>query len=51
MSRPEIARTAYLAEISRRFESSPVVALLGARQVGKSTLARRFAAEFDGPVH
>ena len=51
MSKPDISRAAHLTEISRRFESSPVVALLGARQVGKSTLARRFAEDFDGPVH
>lgn len=27
-----------------------VLALLGARQVGKSTLARQLAASWDGPV-
>lgn len=29
----------------------PVVAILGARQVGKTTMARRIAAGFDRPVH
>lgn len=35
-------------------DKSPIVALLGARQVGKTTLARHLAtawAESDGPVH
>ncbi len=32
-----------------RMRESPVVALLGARQVGKTTLAEQVAAEWDGP--
>ncbi|MCB0968733.1 MAG: ATP-binding protein [Ilumatobacter sp.] len=31
--------------------TNPAVALLGARQVGKTTLARRIAETFVGPVH
>jgi predicted AAA+ superfamily ATPase len=31
-------------------ERHPVVGLLGARQVGKTTLARQLAARYDGPV-
>ena len=30
---------------------APIVALLGARQVGKTTLARQIAAAWPGPVH
>ena len=29
---------------------NPVVAIVGARQVGKTTLARMFAADYRGPV-
>ena len=43
-----LARSAHLLEIRRLLKSFPVVALLGARQVGKSTLAREIAAGFDG---
>jgi predicted AAA+ superfamily ATPase len=51
VTEPSFPRTAAVAEIRRRFRTSPVVALLGARQVGKSTLARQFAAGHKGPVH
>ena len=37
-----------LLELLRRH---PVVAILGARQVGKTTLARRLAQDLDRPVH
>ncbi|MBL8488554.1 MAG: ATP-binding protein, partial [Rhodocyclaceae bacterium] len=33
-----------------RLDAFPVVALLGPRQVGKTTLARQLAAQWDGPV-
>ncbi len=38
-----IKRPAYLEEIRRKLLSSPVVALLGPRQAGKTTLARAIA--------
>jgi len=38
------------AEVARLLRQLPVVALLGARQVGKTTLARRIAASYRGPV-
>src|SRR5688500_15026525 len=39
-----IARGAHVAKVERLLRQSPIVALLGARQVGKSTLAREIAA-------
>jgi predicted AAA+ superfamily ATPase len=45
-----LARHEHLARIRRLLGQSPIVALLGARQVGKSTLARQLAAERTGPV-
>jgi predicted AAA+ superfamily ATPase len=45
-----VQRPAHLARIARLFRSHPVVAILGSRQVGKSTLARTFAAQSAGPV-
>lgn len=36
-------RTAHLAEVQLRLRDTPVVALIGARQVGKTTLARQVA--------
>jgi len=42
-----IERTAHLAEIRRKLRRNPAVALLGARQVGKTTLARHLAANRD----
>ena len=38
-------RTIYLELIKRYFRVFPITAILGARQVGKTTLARQFAAE------
>jgi hypothetical protein len=40
-----IARPGHLAALRRLLARSPVVALLGARQVGKTTLARQLAGE------
>jgi predicted AAA+ superfamily ATPase len=40
-----IARASHLAALRRLLARSPVVALLGARQVGKTTLARQLAGE------
>ena len=44
-----IARADLLAEIASGLSQVPVVALLGARQVGKTTLARQVASEWRGP--
>ncbi len=39
----ELLRSDHLAQLERLFRTFPIVAVLGARQVGKSTLARQFA--------
>ena len=44
-----IPRTELLESIRKRLKLSPVVTLLGARQVGKTTLAETLAAE-SSPV-
>ena len=43
-----IPRVEHLAEMERLLKRNPVVAVLGARQVGKSTLARQVAERFRG---
>lgn len=45
-----IIRHAHLARIKKRIAAFPVLALLGPRQVGKTTLARQLAAQWQGPV-
>lgn len=45
----KIERQTLLEAIRIRLEESPVVALLGARQVGKTTLAEQVAEEWQGP--
>jgi predicted AAA+ superfamily ATPase len=45
-----IERTAQLATIRRLFRVAKVVGIVGARQVGKTTLARAFARSQRGPV-
>lgn len=45
-----ITRSHHLEEIKRRLDQFPVVAIIGARQVGKTTLARQIAEELPGPV-
>ena len=45
-----IPRPALAFQITRRLAESPAVALLGARQVGKTTLARQIAASWPGPA-
>ena len=45
MSVVTVKRTARAAEIQAALERSPVVALLGARQCGKTTLARELAGD------
>jgi len=42
---PTIRRSCSM-EITNAFKVNPVVGLLGPRQVGKSTLARQWAASF-----
>ncbi|MBI4950414.1 MAG: ATP-binding protein [Myxococcales bacterium] len=43
-----IERTQHLAELKGLLERHPVVGIVGARQVGKTTLARQLAAELGG---
>ena len=44
-----VARPAHTARLERLLRERPVVALLGARQVGKTTLARALARRWSGP--
>ncbi len=46
-----IQREQHLQQITQALGQFPVVAMLGARQVGKTTLARQLAAQWDGPTH
>ena len=46
-----IDRERHLKQIALGLRQFPVVALLGPRQVGKTTLARELAAQWDGPTH
>lgn len=45
-----IPRQAHMQRLIEQLADSPVVAMLGTRQVGKTTLARQLAAQWDGPV-
>jgi hypothetical protein len=45
-----VPRPTHLDQLARRLASFPVVAMLGPRQVGKTTLARQLAAQWQGPV-
>jgi predicted AAA+ superfamily ATPase len=45
-----IPRSTHLDQLARSLADFPVVAMLGPRQVGKTTLARQLAAQWDGPV-
>lgn len=47
---PRVDRTKHLARVSGLLARHPAVAILGARQVGKTTLAREVMARFDGPT-
>ncbi len=44
-----ILRNQHLELLKRQLANFPVVAILGARQVGKTTLARQFESGWDGP--
>lgn len=46
-----LSRPRYVQAVERQFRIHPVVGLLGARQVGKTTLARMFAETRGEPVH
>ncbi len=45
-----IPRTGHLELLRRQLANFAVVAILGARQVGKSTLARQLEQDWEGPV-
>ena len=45
-----IPRTAHLEQLAQRLADFPIVAMLGPRQVGKTTLARQLATQWDGPT-
>lgn len=44
-----IPRTRHLELLKRQLADFPVVAILGARQIGKTTLAAQLEADWDGP--
>ena len=46
-----IARNKYSSRIGELLASNPVVGIIGARQVGKTTLARQFVQGWSEPVH
>ncbi len=46
-----IPRPGHLARLQHLLKVNPVVALIGARQVGKTTLANQLAGEWPGPSH
>lgn len=46
----QIQRTPEIELLNKRFRDNPVVAILGARQCGKTTLARQFSAQWPGEV-
>ena len=46
-----IPRPRHLLTLQAKFAHFPVVAMLGARQVGKTTIAKLLAKEWEGPAH
>ena len=44
-------RARHLREVTQKLRRAPIVAVLGPRQVGKTTLALEIAERFKGPVH
>lgn len=47
---PQVLRPTLEAQVTAGLAAAPAVALLGARQVGRTTLARRIAASWPGPA-
>lgn len=45
-----IPRARHLDRLAKLLDNHPVVAILGARQVGKTTIARQLAESFEGPA-
>lgn len=50
-TQPYITRKDPLADLTYFFKVTPVCALIGPRQCGKTTTARLFAEQYKGPVH
>lgn len=48
---PKIDRITYFKKIKDLLRKFPVVALVGSRQSGKTTLANQIKASWEGPVH
>jgi predicted AAA+ superfamily ATPase len=46
-----ILRNEHSSKIKMLLSSNPVVGIIGARQVGKTTLARQYIKKWNGPVH
>jgi len=46
-----IVRAGHLNQLLHQISRFPIVALLGPRQVGKTTLAKQLSAQWDGPKH
>ena len=46
-----IKRTRFLEDIIQAFQVTPVCALIGPRQCGKTTVAKEMAEHFSGKVH
>ena len=46
-----VDRAEHIQNVERQLRNFPVVAIVGLRQVGKTTLARQLAARRSGPVH
>ncbi len=49
ISSPRVLRISYFPKINRAFKIGPIVALLGPRQSGKTTLARQFVESLSEP--
>ena len=44
-----IPRTSHVQHVHAALRTNPVVGVLGARQVGKTTLAQQIVESYDGP--
>lgn len=47
----KVRRDEFIQRIQEAFETTPICALLGPRQCGKTTLSRLYAEKIQGPVH